>query len=132
MRQFEPLVHRNDSEFFMMADVSDLKKIEAKGIKHVQTIGHFFDSNSLLIEMILVNGQLQFKSIKSDSLLIKRCWRPHALELAKDMYLVKNRIFKHMTVLRELDINSDSGMSKPIKVPYFDMERLPFVIFIDF
>ena len=108
----------------MMAKVDNLSKIEAKGIKHVHDgLG---DIRFLMAELTTKDYYLEIecKSVYSNALLIKGIKDPHVLELAKDLYLVKDLIVQQMNVVRKLQ----DSRSDPIKLPFFSIDKFPFVI----
>ena len=90
MTQFKPLSHQEDADYVMAAKIADLEKIEARGIKHVHT-GRS-NSNYLMLLLSVENGQLQYKSLEDHSLILKRHEYPYVLELATDMFMLKNLI----------------------------------------
>ena len=46
--------------------------------------------------------------------------------------MLANLIIKDMTVVREVEVLKDFWMYGHVTLPYFDMEKMPFVIFNDF
>ena len=79
-----------------------------------------------MLEVIAKNGQFHF-NIEDNSLLLKKCDDLRELtELADGLYLLDKLIIENMTVIRE--VKTDIKMDYRIKVPPFDMEKLPFVI----
>jgi len=67
--EFKPLVHQEDAEYVLVSRIADLKKIEARGVKHSHTGEGLY--TYVMIEMLFMNGQLQCKSLENNSLLLK-------------------------------------------------------------
>ena len=70
----------------MLSSIADLKKIEARGIKHVHDGRDHY--NYLMILLSLKNGQLQYKSFEDDSLLLEITEWAHMVVLAQDIYMI--------------------------------------------
>ena len=84
-----------------------------------------------MLELIVKNGQIQIKPSEHNSLLLLRNTidKGDVVELGEATYMLNNLIIEHMTVVRSLDIHWNNTMYSHAKVPKFDMETLPFVIF---
>ena len=80
-----------------------------------------------MLEIIVKNGQLHF-NIEDNSLLLKKYGLAFVVELAEGLYMMGKLIISNMTVVRE--VNIDISMGDAMKVPQFDMEKLPFIIAI--
>ena len=126
MIQFKPLTHTQDAEYVLVSEISDMAKIEARGANRY-TGGHW--NNVFMLELIVKNGQLQIKGSEHNSLLLSDIDDGDVVELGEATYVLTNLIIEHMTVVREVEVSE--SMWNHSKVPLFDMEKMPFVIFLE-
>ena len=87
-----------------------------------------------MFEVSVNDRQLIFKPQEKNSLLLVKNVEeefPNLLELADTTYMLHNLIIEQMTVVRQVDIQLASTMLNPIKVPYFDIEKMPFLIVLN-
>ena len=123
---FKPLLLKKDTEFVMVADIDNEKKIEARNIKHVHEGKDWLPSNLLMLEVIVKDGQLHWNIVDKSLFLKYTNWAGEVTELADGLYMLGKLIIENLTVIREVD--TDIDINKPMKVTPFHMENLPFVI----
>ena len=88
----------------------------------------------MMFEIIVKNGQLQIKPIEDHSLLLRNIAGPfvpiNVVELGEATYMLNNLIIEQMKVVRQLE--TDVDLLDLTKVPMFDIEKRPFVMFRDY
>ena len=98
-------------------------KVEARATNSYTGDG---SNDRFMLELSVKNGQLQFKGSEHNSLLLKKIRDGDVVELGQATYMLNELIIENMNVVRKVGYIGDN----PTKVPQFDMEKLPFFIFM--
>ena len=122
----------------MLAWIKDLKQIESNDIQH--TYPGSYGRDCLLTETSVdiskVDGtskvQIKCVSLKDRSILFKKQYISHVVEIGKDKFLATDRdtglIVIDWEVTGKVENPDELWMNYPFTVPNFDLDTFPFVI----